>query len=719
MTRFSLTTLTLAGLGLGISVGLFFGEYAENLQPLGDGFIMLLQMAVLPYFLITLILGLGTIDLDTAKALGIRGAAVLGLLWLMCFIVIFALPLSFPDLETASFFSTSSVQSQQELNFLKLYIPANPFNTLSEGILPGVVIFGLSMGIALIGVPNKSALVDALTSMQSALIRITQFVVQLTPIGVFALAAAAAGTMTVEEFGRLQVYLIAYTVGAMLLTFWFIPMLIAVLTPFTYREVFKAAKDPLVTGFTTGNLLVVLPLLTERIKQLFHDRAVGDEHTDSLVGITVPIGYPFPDIGTLLIMLFVPFAAWFSGNPMSLEDYPQFAVVGFFSFFGSVEIGMPFLLDQLRVPKDMFELYLMTLVYISRFATLVAVAHVTGLAILATCAVSRLISTNVRKLVVFAAVSLVLVVVSVGTTRVLLGIVVDANYTKDTLVTSMRWYGDAPPAKVLEDIPERPGPELARDQLLIDAIRERGVLRVGYVKDALPYSFFNNREELVGLDVEMAHRLATDLGVQLEFVPFTYATLKDQIQNRHFDIAMSGILATPGSAAYLSLTKPYMEVNLAIVVEDHRRAEFDRIEKIEEKAFIKVHVLGEDYLSRSIEKLHPNVQTIPVESPELFFEGGFLESDGLVMNAEAGSTWTLLNPGFTVVVPQPASGAIPLAYAIASRDDSMQDFVNRWIDYHKSQGTIDRLYNHYILGEQADEAEPRWSVIRNVLGWVD
>ena len=719
MGKLSLTTLTLTGLGLGIAVGLFFGEYAAGLQPIGDGFIMLLQMAVLPYFLITLILGLGSIDLETAKALGLRGAAVLILLWSMCFIVIFAMPLGFPELETASFFSTSSVQTHEELDFLRLYIPANPFNTLSEGILPGVVIFGLSMGIALIGVADKTALIDTLTSMQTALVRITQFIVKLTPIGVFALAAAAAGTMTVEEFGRLQVYLIAYTVGALLLTFWLVPMLISVLTPFTYGEVFKAARDPLVMGFTTGNLLVVLPLLTERIKQLFHHRQVGDENTDSLVGITVPIGYPFPDIGTLLIMLFVPFAAWFSGSPMSFQDYPSFAIVGFFSFFGSIEIGMPFLLDQLRIPKDMFQLYLMTLVYVSRFATLLAVAHVTGLAILATCAVSRLITINIRRLMLFAVVSAVFLISAVGGTRLLLGYIVDAEYKKDILVASTNWYGDPLPAKVRMDIPDAQEPLIPRGQSLLDVIRNRGVLRVGYVKDALPFSFFNNDEELVGLDVEMAHLMARDLGVDLEFVPFTYPTLHEQMEARHFDIAMSGILATPDTAAKIALTKPYMEVNLAVVVEDHRRREFDTIEKIEAMPKLRAQVLGADYLSRTIEEMLPNIETVTVESPQIFFEGGFLEFDGLVMSAEAGSTWTLLNPGFSVVVPQPVSGAIPVAYAITSHDDAMQDYVDRWIDYHKGGGSIQRLYDHYILGKESGKSNPRWSVLRNVLKWVD
>ena len=234
MKKLSLTTQTLIGLIFGILLGITIGEYAANLQMLGDGYVMLLQMAVLPYFVVTLILGLGSITIEQAKQLGLRGAAVLALLWSMCFVMIFSLPLTFPALESASFFSVASIQPPQELDFLKLYIPSNPFNTLSEGIIPGIVIFGFAVGVALMTVPDKKELLRTLTVFQEALIRVTQFVVKLTPIGVFALAAAAAGTMTIEEFERLQVYFIVFTVGAFILTFWLVPMLVSSLTPFTY-----------------------------------------------------------------------------------------------------------------------------------------------------------------------------------------------------------------------------------------------------------------------------------------------------------------------------------------------------------------------------------------------------------------------------------------------------------------------------------------------------
>ncbi len=59
----------------------------------------------------------------------------------------------------------------------------------------------------------------------------------------------------------------------------------------------------------------------------------------------------------------------------------------------------------------------------------------------------------------------------------------------------------------------------------LDAILERGTLRVGYLHDSLPFAFLNQREELVGFDVALMHQLARELGVTLEFVPAARAIL--------------------------------------------------------------------------------------------------------------------------------------------------------------------------------------------------
>jgi hypothetical protein len=93
--------------------------------------------------------------------------------------------------------------------------------------------------------------------------------------------------------------------------------------------------------------------------------------------------------------------------------------------------------------------------------------------------------------------------------------------------------------------------------------------------------------------------------------------------------------------------------------------------------------------------------------------------DALMLTAERGSAWTLLHPERAVVVPRPGLVKVPLAYPIGRGDAGFAAFVDTWIDLKRKDGTIQALYDYWILGRSAAPPEPRWSIIRNVLHWVD
>jgi hypothetical protein len=72
-----------------------------------------------------------------------------------------------------------------------------------------------------------------------------------------------------------------------------------------------------------------------------------------------------------------------------------------------------------------------------------------------------------------------------------------------------------------------------------------------------------------------------------------------------------------------------------------------------------------------------------------------------------------------VVVPQPDTIKLPLGYPVARGDERWVTFINTWLELKRRDGTIDALYRHWILGQNAVPPARRWSVIRNALGWVE
>jgi hypothetical protein len=87
---------------------------------------------------------------------------------------------------------------------------------------------------------------------------------------------------------------------------------------------------------------------------------VDSSQAETTVDVLIPASFNFPNMGHLLTLSFVPFAGWFSGFSLSLAKYPAFLVAGLFSMFGKPPAAIPFMMDFMRVPADMFQLYLLT-----------------------------------------------------------------------------------------------------------------------------------------------------------------------------------------------------------------------------------------------------------------------------------------------------------------------------------------------------------------------
>ncbi len=164
--------------------------------------------------------------------------------------------------------------------------------------------------MALIGIDQKRGFLENMGILSQALVKVAGFVVKLTPIGVFAIAASAAGTMTVDELSKLQVYIIVFTVFSLVLAFWVLPAVVAATTPFKYTDVVGVSRDALVTAFTIGNLFVVLPALTESAKQLFKKYDAETEHTGAYVDVIIPVSFNFPNIGKLIMPTLLDFTGF-------------------------------------------------------------------------------------------------------------------------------------------------------------------------------------------------------------------------------------------------------------------------------------------------------------------------------------------------------------------------------------------------------------------------
>lgn len=705
----------LTSLLLGIGIGLFFGEHAASLQILGDIYIGLLQMTVLPYILFALIANIGLLNYVEARILAKHGLLVLLTLWSIGILSVWAISMALPELESGAFFSTLLVQTPTQLEFIDLFIPANPFMALSRNAVPAVVLFSILFGAACIGFSERKSLLQHCDQAAKVLLRVNSFVVKLTPIGVLGIAASAAGTLTLEEFTRVQAYVLMLLITALLVTLVVLPLLIMCCTPFGYRQIFQASRDALLTAFVVGSIFVIIPLLTHGIYRLYQTHiTAGDEHV-RIPDLVLPLAYPFPDIGRLLSLVFVVFAAWFYGNPLSVIEYPEMLSIGLFLSFGKLITAIPLLLDIFRIPDDIFNLFLTVGVLCRRFADVAGAMHLLTFTIITTAIMTGVFKIRWRKLIWGVTITVALFFISISALRFYLSHNIDAN-DKDREILQMQSLNSDVKTRVFGYSIPNPVP-LKPDQSLFDRIQQRKLLRVGFIEENLPFSYFNKKKQLVGFDVELIHHLADDLGVGLEFVPYDSEYLLQELEEDHFDIAISSITANPRLLAshQFLYSISYLDINFAFVVPDHLRDQFSHVDGIRELKDVRVGVRRGSVFAERIKEHFPNLQVDELDTEAEFFAIESFRQQALVTSAEGGSAWTLLHPGFVAVNPLPGKAGAPLVIAISGQDLHLEKFLSTWVRLKRQDGTIQHLSDYWIKGKTQLTQKRRWSIWHDVL----
>jgi hypothetical protein len=244
-------------------------------------------------------------------------------------------------------------------------------------------------------------------------------------------------------------------------------------------------------------------MLVEGAKRLFEARETRSNDTENYVEVLVPASFNFPYIGKLLTLLFILFAGCFTGRALTSEDYLSFAVMGLFTLLGGADLALPFLVDKLKIPSDMYQLYLVTGVVNGWFATLRAVMNPFAFTVAATCAATGMFRIDWRRLVVFVGVSVAIFATAVVCLRAGLSLLVgDEDFPRRTLMHLT--IQDQAPAVFRASAPTSTAfTPTGRNRL--QQIVDRGTLRVGYNSDNLPFVFVNEK----GGVRRLRHRVAT------------------------------------------------------------------------------------------------------------------------------------------------------------------------------------------------------------------
>lgn len=322
----------LAGVVLGVVLCYFVpGGKIKNdiiiegiLYVIGQGFIRLMKMLVVPLVFCSLICG--SMAIGDTKKLGTVGARTL-IFYLATTAIAVTVAITVGniinpgiglDMSTIST-GAQTVENMEATSFAETLlniIPDNPFKSLASGEMLQVIVFALIVGVILAKLGDRADTVtNFFSQFNDVMMEMTMMVMNLAPIGVFCLIARTFANIGFSAFLPLAKYMIAVLVALALQCFGIYQILLKLFTGLNPFRFIKKFFPVMAFGFSTATSNATIPLSIETLH-----KKVGV--SKKISSFTIPLGATINMDGTSIMQgVAVVFAAQAFGISLSLMDY--------------------------------------------------------------------------------------------------------------------------------------------------------------------------------------------------------------------------------------------------------------------------------------------------------------------------------------------------------------------------------------------------------------
>jgi len=235
-----------------------------------------------------------------------------------------------------------------------------------------------------------------------------------------------------------------------------------------------------------------------------------------------------------------------------------------------------------------------------------------------------------------------------------------------------------------------PAKEVRRElveQSVLENVLRRGVLRVG-MSTFVPWAMKDKNGELIGFEIDVARRLAADMGVKVEFVPTKWSGIIPALLTGKFDVIIGGMGIRPERNKKVNFTIPYDYSGMSLVAHKVKAAGFDSLEQFNQPGIVLVARLGATSVE-AVQKYMPRAELRKFDD-------------------EAQAIQELLNGrahAFVSSKPTPAFLAVkhpeklflplkdnftrePIGFALQKGDVDTLNFFNNWIRIVEAEGWL-------------------------------
>ncbi len=275
--RYSTTnTLVILGIILGIAFGSFLPELALQQQVIGQMFISFLKMLVVPLVFASIyvaILGLGS--LEKLKDIGLRTIGLYLLTTaLSVFLAILVMNL-IPVGEAVSVEGLEYAKAQEVAEFslsamLLSFIPVNIFNSLSSGAMMQIIVFSILFGVASLHMEShrQRTMLDFFTAVSNAMLTMAEWIIKLTPIGVFSLISYVIADQGLDVILDLWKYILLVLVVLLIHGVVTLPIVLSIFAKVNPYKYLSTIREAPIMAFSTASSAATLPVSMRIVEEV-------------------------------------------------------------------------------------------------------------------------------------------------------------------------------------------------------------------------------------------------------------------------------------------------------------------------------------------------------------------------------------------------------------------------------------------------------------------
>jgi polar amino acid transport system substrate-binding protein len=229
----------------------------------------------------------------------------------------------------------------------------------------------------------------------------------------------------------------------------------------------------------------------------------------------------------------------------------------------------------------------------------------------------------------------------------------------------------------------------------VEKIVRSGVLRVG-MDIYLPWAMKDKNGKLIGFEIDVATRLAEDMGVKVEFVPTTWSGIIPALLTGKFDVIIGGMGITAKRALQVNFTNPYEYSGMSIVAHREKAAGFDSLESFNSPD-VEIAVKLGTTAAAAAKKYLPKATLRMFDSEPQAYQ----ELRNGKVHAVVGSA---PRPAFEAVdysetLFLPIEGTFtrePIGFALRKGDPDTLTFFNSWITIATTEGWLEERHAYWF-----------------------